>query len=628
MVTNKKKSAFYIKITTIFLVIFSLVFVGVKVYPVQADGFLNNGSVSYGDYTVGDFTYGGTQVFCMVHDNGTQATGVKHDDPSPYDNDKVLRVLYYGWGGPKSIFSKSERSLGIVATSLALSTVYGNDPPGSDAPDAYRTLIAKADDSDSVPNYKFKFSDHSLSVHFDTDQNKQISQTATLVGDSRNHVTVSLPRGVHLENLDHSTNGVGSETIYGGDRFYLWADANYTGNVNTGDVSGYVHEYQPMRIHFYGYDPKSGRPYQELGYNKPFKDPPVEKGFSASFTAQTHHIYAQYIDTYDNSVMWQDDDGTSATGSHYSVSSSTHGFTGNGTRGANGCTYKETGASTVTGTTGDTDVYVKFYYDRYRNNKRIFQNKYKNDQVFYDHTDQIKVGDNYSFPIPHQINDSGDLYDLYQDGVLQSSDYHYTGTQPDTDISKTFYYILQRPVDVKYKDNRTGNEIGADKKYTLHQGNAWDEHPAGETENGYTARYVGREDNNYQVNVYDGVASGGLRGTINTNPLNIDYYYDIPLMKIGVRDLQIYTASQNQGLPVKVQLDKSYNYDTSIGDMGSKKINVSLYQGSTRIATNQYAARDVPSAISWTIPSSFLSHQSNGSDLPYMVSQNGTCFSF
>lgn len=464
-------------------------------------------SDQYGTSTVGHFKIDGKDAFCIVHADGTPASNQHYDAYKAYSNTEMKRALYYGWAGPKNIFSNFNQ--GYVITSLVLSELNGYDGGGHTLSGyqklydiattlSYRDGNGKLHHVDDVPESKYSFSSNNLTVNYGSitqggkTVTEQYTETVTMTGDPQNTIYIPHPSGTHVWNVSEDKN---TGYVSGGQRFYIYASAKSDAVVNPdynnksanyGKIMSSINSYQPYVMVFKGFD-KDGKPYQPITY-VPDHDPYDGDWIHADFTPRTVKVYAQYIDTYDNSVMWQDDDGTATIGGKYSISSSTHGFTGNGTRGANGCTYKETGASTVTGTTGNTDVYVKFYYDRYRNNQRIFQNKYKNDQIFYDHTDQIKVGDNYSFPIPHQINDSGDLYDLYQDGVLQTSDYHYTGTQPDTDISKTFYYILQRPVDVKYKDNRTGNEIGADKKYTLHQGDAWDEHPAGETENGYTAR--------------------------------------------------------------------------------------------------------------------------------------------
>ncbi|MFT9428126.1 MAG: MucBP domain-containing protein [Sporolactobacillus sp.] len=606
MLKEKKSGSMILSISLIFALLVSMFYGVAHTNIANAAGYSYNGSISVYDslgykQTVGDFTIGGQQAFCVWHDGTTPPSAAAQEGYDDYGDAKIRTALYYGWAGPKNIFG-NDRSRGIVVTTLVLSRLRNGVDAGGENISGYSKLWNLAQQA-NAPQHKFSFSDNNLSVSFK--DGRQISQTTTLNGDSRNHVTINLPTGLHLKNLSRSTDGVGKETIHGGDSFYLWADADYSNNWSSGKLQGSIPTYQPMLLKFVNDDYQPIATAQET-------DPPKEKGISADFYPRTVNVYAQYIDTYDNSVMWQEAKGKSTIGSNYSVTASTSGFTGNGTKGAKGATYKETGKSTVTGKTGSTDVYVKFYYDRYRNNKVVYQNRYPNYQIFNQASKEVKVGNTYLWTIPKSVTAGGDTYDLYNNGSLRNANYTYTGKQPDKDLSKTFLYILKRSVTVNYYDNRTGKKIQTSKTYTLHQGDSYQENHPGitTTKNGKTYAYHFVKAN-----------GNAQKGTVGTGNIVINYYYDIPLAQVNLKKLQIYTAPASEGLPVKVTMGKVlYNYATTINDMSTKKISVSLYRGSTRIAMHQYAAKSIPVNLTFTIPSSVLAKDTNK---PYTVRLDG-----
>lgn len=236
---------------------------------------------------------------------------------------------------------------------------------------------------------------------------------------------------------------------------------------------------------------------------------------------------------------------------------------------------------TQKGTMPRADVYIQFRYDPYTKDVVTWQNKYHQYDTFQQTNTWVKVGNKYYYNQPGSFIKNGHTYDRINNNTL-------SGIQGYEGLTHTFPYVLRRNVTVNYYDNRTGQKIQATKTYTPHQGDHWAEtHPTNTTvKNGktYTYRYV-KETGSAQS------------GTVGTSNITINYYYDLPLMQIGVKDLQIFTAPEENGLPVKVALDRLYNYGTTIADMSSKTINVSLYQGSTRLAMNQYVANKNEKAV-------------------------------
>ncbi|MDF2854319.1 MAG: hypothetical protein K0Q87_170 [Neobacillus sp.] len=619
----------------------------------SADIWRAKDPISYGGSMVGEFKVNGYTAFCVQHDKSTTPTGSANKGESVYSNAKIRRALYYGWDGPENIFG-NDKARGYVVTSLVLSRLYTGEDAGGHSIDGYSDLWNKAQ-SGSIPNANVSFSDHNLTTKIGTvpdhTGNKQVSQSTTLNADPDNSVTFNLPDGIHLYNQTKGTSGVGKETVKGGQTFFLWAELNYNNNWSSGDVYGSMKPFQAILTDV------SNNSLQNLMRGGTWDaDPPLPDGISANFYPRTvqmtiHHkdrqtneeldtetktvtigtyyeehsrddfwhngidefedgdqtangtvpsnnfdvtfwyhtkwtIHKQYVDTHDGHVMWTEDVPNVWAGQWYDEWPSTGEFDRDGHH------YKETGNNHYTGNMPRGDLWIQYYYDEYNHTRVTWKNQYPNNDVFQYKDDLIKVGDHYFYDQPATFTIwNGAIFDRNDGSVFD-------GNQPNWDQDHTFLYRLRRHVEVNYYDNRTGQKIKESKEYDLHQGDHWDEdHPNITTSKDgrdYTYRYV-RE------------SGSAEHGTIGTDNVVINYYYDIPLIQAGVKKLQIYTAPADEGLPVKVYLDKANNYDYGIGDMGSKQISVSLYQGDTRYEEKRYSAKDLPTYLTFKIPKDKLS---------------------
>lgn len=240
----------------------------------------------------------------------------------------------------------------------------------------------------------------------------------------------------------------------------------------------------------------------------------------------------------------------------------------------------ETDPTSVSGFTihfwARTEKVTRHYVDDYTGNK-----------LKGDDTNTLTIGSSFSYTPPKTITSGGNSYDA--DSVTA-----WKGKVPSNSIDHTFGYKLRRAVTVNFLDNRTGQPISSSKSYSVHQGDHYSEAPPTKfkTKDGeYTYRYV-KESGDSQS------------GMIGRNNVTINYYYDIPLIKTGLKDLKIYTAPTFAGLPVSVQLSKVFNYSSSLADMSKSPIAVSLYQGSKRIATQTYTAASLPEDLTFKISSS------------------------
>lgn len=591
----------------------------------------------------GEFEVNEHLAFCIQHTNATPATGTPYGPLNPYNNAKIARTLYYGWGGPGNIFTN--KTQGIVITSLVVSRLYNGVSAGGESAPGYSELWDKAQNG-SIPNNKgLHFSDSSLSVS--VKNGKQVSQNTTLEAGSKNSLTVKVPSGITLVN---NTTGKrvtnGSMTVYGGQTVHLESSLRESYSYKTGSLHGKLARFQPLIT-----IPDS-KGYQSLAYGHWYSDPNDVTSFKAKFFPRTADLTLRYKDNNSGKILKTTELGQYTIGQTYNIYAAST-FSKNGTE------YKVAENKHRSGRMPDHNLTITVPYTPYNNitlrhqddhSKKILQtvslgqyqvgkhydiyaaksltrgntwygiaenrhlsgimpyrdimltvpytpfqhvrvywkNQYSPFTVFKQRNNTYSVGSRFNYTPNLYFNSGGNRYD-------RNSSAAYSSTVPYNDLSHTFYYSLRRTVTVNYYDLRTGQKIKSSKSYTLHQGDRYSEsHPtikSGE----YTYRYV-KETRSPQA------------GTVGTGNITINYYYTIPLAKVGLKKLQIYTAKNTEGLPVKVYLDKVSNYGSSVPDMNNSNeaISVSLYQGSTRYATKKFTADQFPTYLSFKIPPSKL----------------------
>lgn len=195
------------------------------------------------------------------------------------------------------------------------------------------------------------------------------------------------------------------------------------------------------------------------------------------------------------------------------------------------------------------------------------------------------IGSSYSFSPKSSITSGSNKY-LPVDNKSQS------GTLGNSDITLKFYYNLERTVTVRHIDARDDRLIASESYKKLR---------------GQTYSYGPRTDLKKGSYTYRPLSTAKKTGTIGASNITIDFYYDVPLIKTGLEKIQVFTAPANEGLPVKVNLSKENIYPENNSDMASAKLNVALYDGSTKIASNTYTAKSLPKSIDFKVPSSYLS---------------------
>lgn len=243
-----------------------------------------NGKATYLGTTVGNFTVNGVQAFCMQHSKTTPATGTAYSAPTPYDSASIRAVLYYGWGGPKNIFSN--KTQGIVETSLALSHFYsGTTVRANGSHTGALTLIKHGNAGDGPTTTLYLNGTHNT-VNLTTKVSGSIqkSTTATLKADSTNQISFKVPANMTFVNETTKATATNkSVTVKGGQKFHFEAPLTSSASLSSGSLSGKLQAYQPLRV-----SPASSS-YQVLGYGHWYTDPAQKVSFKVAFKQQIQY---------------------------------------------------------------------------------------------------------------------------------------------------------------------------------------------------------------------------------------------------------------------------------------------------------------------------------------------------
>jgi len=250
------------------------------------------GAISYKGNTVGDFRVDGQQAFCFQHSKQSPPTGTAYKEATPYDNEKVRRALYYGWGGEENIFNN--KAEGIVTTSLILDRIYSGGSSGESLPkyDKLWNLVQNGDDI----NQNIDFTKTNLRVSVKGD--KQVSETTQFKASKKINVTVKVPKNVTLVNETTGkkiTNG--SMKVNGQDKLHFEAGLDVGINYKSGDITSNVKSFRPLIT-----KPNGGN-YQVLGFGEWYTDPTNKSSLSAKFEVRKKNIDVTWKDKDSNKVF-------------------------------------------------------------------------------------------------------------------------------------------------------------------------------------------------------------------------------------------------------------------------------------------------------------------------------------
>ncbi|KRM56639.1 Cna B domain protein [Lacticaseibacillus sharpeae JCM 1186 = DSM 20505] len=249
-----------------------------------APKIVNNGQASYLGTTVGNFTVNGVQAFCMQHSKTTPGTGAKYGALSPYDNPSIQAVLYYGWGGPKNIFSN--KTQGIVETSLALSHFYSGTTVRANGSHKGALTLIKHGNAKDAPDDNISINGKRTTVTLTTKLSGSVqkSTTATFNASTANSISFKVPSGMKFVNETTKATATNKRvTVKGGQKFHFEAALSSSASLSSGSLAGTVKNYQPLLA-----KPASSG-LQVLGYGHWWTDPTQKVSFKVAFKQQIQY---------------------------------------------------------------------------------------------------------------------------------------------------------------------------------------------------------------------------------------------------------------------------------------------------------------------------------------------------
>lgn len=233
-----------------------------------------------------------------------------------------------------------------------------------------------------------------------------------------------------------------------------------------------------------------------------------------------------------------------------------------------------------------------------RQSKITVEHRDKYDDALLEKSSSEKtIGTSYSYKAKTKITKGSNTY-------VPTSTKEKTGTVGSKDKTIIFYYNLQREIKVEHRDARDDRLIKTEK-YTKLRGQSYSYGPKKDLKKGsYT---------------YRPTSTAKKTGTVGAKNMTLTFYYDVPLVKIALEKLQVYTALATKGLPVKLDLAKTLVYKNNTIGMKTSNLTIGLYQGKTKLDSLTYTAQKLPKKASFTIKKGLAVNQ----HLPYTIKLEG-----
>lgn len=238
-----------------------------------------------------------------------------------------------------------------------------------------------------------------------------------------------------------------------------------------------------------------------------------------------------------------------------------------------------------------TDVSNYFMNNSSDNNVvLIAKNESLKNASFYNHTYKVEVN--------VSIKNDSTLVNSVQDGKIEFKNVFSVSQDNDSANSNEVIGTLhQRNINVWHLDKVVGTtlEHTTDKKFD------------GE-EYLYSTKDTFKKDN-YN---YVPLPKETKKGIVNSD-MDIKFYYQLPFLDVNMKHIQIYTASSEEGLPVKLDIIREFPYGVELPEVSSEKIRIELFEKDSNkaIISKEFALKDVPNRIEWKIPKNGLKKDAN-----------------
>ena len=222
--------------------------------PIYYPSWLGNWSTNY-------YYINGQLAYCL---NSSRNEPVNNN--SAYaeisNNMELLKVLYYGYGGPEDVFRDdlvTNDTNKYLYTHIMASYAYSGDIYGGKNWDDLAAngigLKWRYEQIQSmpIPSNEFNFdgsTNFNTTAYYDLNTGTQRTKDIKFNSTSSNTVTLPLQNGIKLHNVTKGTVSINNATIYGGDTFYLETDiSNKHDNYNSGTLTGsHKTRYAPLIV--------------------------------------------------------------------------------------------------------------------------------------------------------------------------------------------------------------------------------------------------------------------------------------------------------------------------------------------------------------------------------------------
>ena len=226
--------------------------------------------ISYDGSTQQEMFVDGNLAFCL-ESGKTVPTGSAVSEV--YHNEKIQKILYYGWNGPEQWSGFTSKSMGYMITSRALSDVYsGTDHSYMSGMSAF---LAYVNSKPAPPIQNVAFNKSTAAVKWDVKKQQQITDEVSVTGAEGGTLSFTLPAGAALVK-DDGSKLTGSVTVKVGDKFHLEAGADVSGSWSTGNV-GQSFKYQPLLFK------SSKASVQDIATGRRIQDPSAQTSLSVQW---------------------------------------------------------------------------------------------------------------------------------------------------------------------------------------------------------------------------------------------------------------------------------------------------------------------------------------------------------
>ena len=212
-----------------------------------------------GNWSTNYYYINGQLSYCL---NSSRNEPVNNDSAVAeiHENEALLKVLYYGFGGPGDVFRDDQvtnDTTKYLYTHIMASYAYSGDIYGGKSWEdleahgvGLKTRYDQIQSMPAVPKTEFNLNGtRNLNLKAYYENNYQRTENIQFNSSANNTITIPLDNGIELHNITKNTVSSNSAVINGGDIFYLQAKLNVRDNYSSGKLTGSAKtRYAPLII--------------------------------------------------------------------------------------------------------------------------------------------------------------------------------------------------------------------------------------------------------------------------------------------------------------------------------------------------------------------------------------------